>query len=111
MNNTMKRNFEHFFNLDNLGYKSPIELIHGELQTKVENGIYEAVQKYNVNVDKNELIKALQYDRDQYNKGFTDGVKEFADKVIDLIYSADDINPINEWQIRDLVKEMVGETQ
>lgn len=35
-----------------------------------------------------------------------EAIKEFADKVIDLIYEADDINSVSEWQIRNLVKEM-----
>ena len=34
--------------------------------------------------------------------------KVFAGRVIDLIYDADDINPVSEWQIRNLVKEMAG---
>ena len=51
-------------------YKSPIEIIYGQMQTQVENEIYEAIQKYNINVDKEELIKALQYDRDQYEMGY-----------------------------------------
>lgn len=37
--------------------------------------------------------------------------KVFAGRVIDLIYDADDINPVSEWQIRNLVKEMVGEKE
>lgn len=37
--------------------------------------------------------------------------KMFASRVIDLIYDADDINPVSEWQIRNLVKEMVGEKE
>ena len=51
-------------------YKSPIEIIYGQMQTQVENGIYETIQKYDINVDKEELIKALQYDRNQYEAGY-----------------------------------------
>ena len=36
----------------------------------------------------------------------TKTVKEFAERVINLIYSADDINPITEWQIDNIVTEM-----
>ena len=36
----------------------------------------------------------------------TKAVKEFAERVINLIYSADDINPITEWQIDNIVAEM-----
>lgn len=35
-----------------------------------------------------------------------EAVKEFADKVLDLIYEADGVNPVSEWQIRNLVKEL-----
>lgn len=55
------------------GYSSPIDLIYSDIQMKLEDNVCEAVQSVGVNVDKDELIKALQYDRDQYAKGFTDG--------------------------------------
>ena len=38
-----------------------------------------------------------------------EAIKEFAERVKDLIYEADDINPVSETQIDNLVKEMVGE--
>lgn len=58
-------------------YESPI-LIEYEnaekmLSLKVEDAIYEAVLKCNIKVDKDELWKALEYDRDQYEKGFAEG--------------------------------------
>ena len=66
-------------------YESPIEKIYGELQTQMvqedENMVMKAVRKVGVNVDKGELIKALQYDRNQYTKGYEDGKKEVLDKI------------------------------
>jgi 3-methyladenine DNA glycosylase/8-oxoguanine DNA glycosylase len=35
-----------------------------------------------------------------------EAIKEFAERVIDLIYEADDVNTLTQWQIRDLVKEL-----
>jgi len=35
----------------------------------------EVIHKVDVEVDKEELLKALRYDRDQYVKGFNDGVE------------------------------------
>lgn len=58
------------------GYSSPIELIYSDIQMKLEDSACEAVQSVGINVDKDELIKALQYDRDQYHKGFTDGYEQ-----------------------------------
>ena len=55
-------------------YKSPIEVIYGQLQTKFEGDVVRAVQSYNINVDRDELIKALSYDRDQYDAGYRDAM-------------------------------------
>ncbi len=54
-------------------YKSPIEIVHTGMQVQMENGIMKAVQDVGINVDKDELLKALAYDREQYQKGYADG--------------------------------------
>lgn len=54
-------------------YKSPIEIIYGQTQTQIEGDVFRAIQSYGINVGKEELIRALQYDRDQYGKGYADG--------------------------------------
>lgn len=54
-------------------YEPPIKLIMGELQTQFEENCMRAVQSYGFDVDKNELVKALEYDRNQYEKGYADG--------------------------------------
>ena len=59
-------------------YDSPIHRIFDDIQYQMvqhgENQIMEAVQKCNIIVDKDELIKALRYDRDQYDKGYRDAI-------------------------------------
>lgn len=62
-------------------YKCPIELelITTRIQAETENEIFKAVQKVGVNVDKDELVRALQYDREQYNKGYEDGYNDAID--------------------------------
>ena len=62
-------------------YESPIEIIYQEMQTQIDGDIFRAVQSYNINVDRDELIKALNYDRDQYQKGFEDGKKAGPDWI------------------------------
>lgn len=57
-------------------YESPIDLIVGEMQLNYENEIVKAVQQCGVNCNKEELIKALQYDRNQYEKGYADAKAE-----------------------------------
>ena len=54
------------------GYQSPIEIIWHELQMKMDADILTAVQSYDIRVDKEELLRALAYDRDQYAKGASD---------------------------------------
>ena len=55
-------------------YESPIEIIYKNFEESFENGIIKAIQKAEIIVDKEELIKALQYDRDSYRRGYKDGV-------------------------------------
>ena len=55
-----------------MSYQSPIEVFQTQMQSQIVDEIYKAVMKVGVNVDRNELLKALQYDRDQYQKGYTD---------------------------------------
>ena len=61
-----------------MSYESPIELFHTEpiierIVDEYNQYIYKAVTDLDVKVDKEELEKALAYDRDQYWKGFQDG--------------------------------------
>lgn len=66
-------------------YESPIQLMmndmYKQIQVEQEITVYKAIQSIGVNVDKDKLIKALKYDREQYNKGYADGIKEFADML------------------------------
>jgi hypothetical protein len=58
-------------------YESPIRLLVQQSETSIreqqEKQIFEAVQKCGVDVDREELIKALAYDRAQYAQGYSDG--------------------------------------
>ena len=57
-------------------WKSPVEIMMGEMETKLENDTMTAIQRYNICVDKDELVKALNYDRDQFKKGYISGKTE-----------------------------------
>lgn len=59
-------------------YKNPIEVYVNDMLNQIrqreENQIVaEVSQAVGVNVEKEELIKALNYDRNQYYKGYEDG--------------------------------------
>lgn len=90
-------------------YKSPIELICDNIQTQMEREeekmVMKAIRKVGVNVDKEELIKALQYDRKQYKKGYDDGYADGKNDVLDKIrtdlhYNAE-VHEDGNWYIMD----------
>jgi len=66
-------------------YESPITLLvqnmESQLYQKKEQTVWEAVNALGVVVNKEELSKALKYDRDQYSKGYKDGGNEVLDKI------------------------------
>ena len=57
---------------EDLMYESPIRMIADQMSTQMEDDCVSVVQHYGFDVDKEELAKALAYDRDQYDKGFKD---------------------------------------
>lgn len=63
-----------------MSYESPIKVVMGQLETNIEDEIFSAVRKVGVYVDKEELLRALKYDRDQYWKGYHDRDKEIAEQ-------------------------------
>ncbi len=56
-------------------YKSPIEIIQAEVKRRMEDNILKAVVDYDIKIDKHELLRALQYDRGQYQKGYDDAMR------------------------------------
>lgn len=57
-------------------YESPIEVIKGNVHRTIEGDIMRSVQEVGISVDKEELMRALKYDRDQYEKGYADGKRD-----------------------------------
>ena len=75
-------------------YESPINIIISKLCTKLESDCVKSVQSYGFDVDKEELAKALNYDRKQYEKGHTDGynkaIDDFVKAIVDRGLSSND---------------------
>lgn len=57
-------------------YKSPITIYQNQMEKKVENEIFKAIKSFHVDIDKEELLKALKYDRAQYQQGYEDARAE-----------------------------------
>lgn len=65
------------------GYDSPIKVYQlvDEQYSYLENKVFEVVKAMDVNVDKEELFRALAYDRNQYQKGYDAGYKKALEDV------------------------------
>lgn len=57
-------------------YSSPIDIIYQDIQNCFEEGIYSAIERVNIKVKKDELLRALAYDRHQYEKGYADALAD-----------------------------------
>lgn len=74
---TPKQAFSKFPDISDMsGYESPITMIASQMETKIENDTMSVIRRYGIDVDKNELIKDLNYDRQQYEKGYQDGYEK-----------------------------------
>lgn len=70
-------------------YESPITTMITEIQDNVakrfteqtENMVYQEVRNIGVYIDKEELLKALKYDRNQYEKGYADAMKDINGEI------------------------------
>jgi len=100
-------------------YKSPIEVtsymtdtVVKQARTEMDDAIYTAILNTDIIVDKDELIKAMQYDRGQYQKGYADGIKEFADRFRGLFSEYSGYDTLHIYEILDRIdaveEEMVG---
>ena len=80
-----------------MSYVSPIKIFYAEepeegwtdkigkyLAGEVDNLVLQSCVKVGCHVDKDELEKALRYDRDQYVKGYEDGKRDAAAAIEDL---------------------------
>lgn len=61
-------------------YESPIDVLIEDVRMQivesVDEKVYQAVVNVGISVEKEELLRALQYDRQQYEAGYADGVAD-----------------------------------
>ena len=88
-------------------YESPIKIIESTIDSfsnaiikRKDDAIFAEIQSsFGVELDRGELIRALQYDRDQYNKGYADGKR---DAEAALVRCKDCIHAKNNYLMRGL---------
>lgn len=64
-------------------YKSPVTITYdavhdviSKMEVNTDERIYKAILNVGITVDKEELIKAIEYDRHQYEAGYADGKED-----------------------------------
>ena len=71
-------------------YESPIKIIESKIDSfsnaiikQKDDAIFAEIQSsFGVELDRGELIRALQYDRDQYDKGYSNGKRDAMGELV-----------------------------
>ena len=53
-----------------------VDTIAESARDHFEDAVLHYIQKFDIHVDRNELVKALEYDRHQYDEGYCDGYQD-----------------------------------
>ena len=72
-----------------------MERIKMQAREEQDKKIYQAVLDCGINVSRDELIKALKYDRDQYVKGYEDGKADAMQWIPCSERLPDELTPVN----------------
>lgn len=56
-------------------YESPIKIIQRDVEAQLVGDVLHITREAGVVVDKEELLRALRYDREQYEKGWDDAMR------------------------------------
>jgi hypothetical protein len=109
--NLDKDTIDKFFpkkDIDIFGYESPINVLIGQMRMEQEGNIFKVVQEHGIDVDKEELIKALQYDRNQYEKGYINGYNAKAADVAREIIDDFDRHGVYSKEYTDFLRREYG---
>lgn len=94
-------------------YESPLEKIYSNIQSQIikqdeENMMYTVHQAVGYKVDKQELIKALNYDREQYKKGYKDAISVIEDIKAEISeYKDDKVIHAEQNEMIDIVLDLI----
>lgn len=98
-----------------MGYEAPIQMQTGEIIRRVreeqDKKIYEAVLECGINVSKEELVKALNYDRQQYEKGYVNGRADAEMQLLELENMDEVVRELNVFLLKNklTIRGMAGE--
>ncbi len=86
-------------------YSSPIEIFINDVKYSMEQAVLAAVNKCEIKVNKDELIKALTYDRQQYEEGYKNAMKQMPKPLTEEDYTElrDRFGEYVEFVVRDMI--------
>lgn len=67
------------------GYAPPVSFNPNDFQYEIGDAVVRAIAKFGIQVNQEELLKALKYDRGQYKAGYDAG---FADGFVETLHIA-----------------------
>lgn len=72
-----------------MSWESPIDIsyqtVYKDIGQQIDNYVMEAITEVGVSVNKEELIKCINYDRNSYEKGYEDGCVKAIDIFLKYI--------------------------
>ena len=77
-------------------YESPVAVFMKELNNQVEDGVVKYIQGYGIDVNKEELLKALKYDREQFEKGYKAGYEKALNECAEAMLNSSEGEEENE---------------
>ena len=98
-------------------YESPINIEYTTLDQmlqaiseQMDDAVYQAIINCGIHINKDELIKAIVYDRNQYKKGFTDGIELFVTRLKEALTEHIEPTDIHDESELDLNSDIVWDT-
>jgi hypothetical protein len=97
-------------------YESPINIeyttdqMFRAINEHMDDAVYQAVINCGIHINKYELIKAISYDRGQYEKGFTDGIELFVTRLKEALTEHIKPTDIHDESELDLNSDIVWDT-
>ena len=93
-----------------MNWESPVTItqeISSQIARDTDDYIMSEIYKTGVTVNKEELIKAINYDRDQYNKGYCDGFNT----AVEMEWTSADLLEEHIAKLTEILKKLKGDVK
>ena len=93
-----------------MNWESPVTItqeIASQIARDTDDYIMSEIYKTGITVNKEELIKAINYDRDQYNKGYCDGFNT----AVEMEWTSADLLEEHIAKLNEILKKLKGDVE